>query len=300
MNGTLTLFRREYWEHRGRFFWLPIVIFGLFMLAALIAGIAIGGGFTNFHPAGVATSGGVATIGFFIAFVFYVIFAISCIAYMVTCLSEDRVDKSVLFWRSLPVSDTATVLAKIGAFALLGTLIIWIATIVTHLVVLFALASAASARGAAGFTVYASWIALLGTWALVAWAMLLSALWWLPYIGWLLAISAIFRKRTWLWAAWPPIAVGFIEEIASTIFTGHTTSHFFTFITRHLATAPIYPWGEPTIGAATFVQQSQQSFRASAGAITNFITLPSMWIGVGIGIGLIVFAIVARRYSATV
>lgn len=299
MNAALTLLRREYWEHRGRFLWLPVVIFGLFMLAALIGGIAIGGGFTDIHPSGAASPGGVAALGYFIGFVFYIIFAFSSVAYFVSCLSEDRVDKSVLFWRSLPVSDTATVLAKVGAFALLGTLIIWIATIVTHLIVLFALASAASARGAAGFTVYSSWTALLGTWALYAWAMLLNVLWWLPYIGWLLAISSIFKKRTWLWAAWPPIAVGFIEEIVSSIFTPHMTWHFFQFIASHLVTAPIYPWGGPDITSATLAAQSQQSFLVSAGAITDFITLPSMWIGVGIGVGLIVFAIVARRYSAT-
>ncbi|MGH8273673.1 MAG: hypothetical protein ACRES9_05370 [Gammaproteobacteria bacterium] len=299
MNAALTLLRREYWEHRGRYLWLPVVIFGLFMLASLIGGIAVGGGFTAIHPTGIADAGGVATLGFGIGFVFYVIFAISCIGYFVSCLSEDRVDKSVLFWRSLPVSDSATVLAKIGAFALLGTAIIWIATIVTHLLVLFALASAASARGAAGFSVFTSWTALVGTWALFAWSMLLTVLWWLPYVGWLLAISALFRKRTLLWAIWPPIAVGFIEELASSIFTHHTTMHFFTFITRHLVTAPVYPFGAPNISSASFSGASHHSFLTSAGGITHFLALPSMWIGVGIGIGLIVFAIVARRYSAT-
>lgn len=299
MKAAMMLMRREYWEHRGRFFWLPVVIFGLFMLASLIIGIAVGGGFSAAHPSGVADTENVARLGFGIGFIFYILFSLSCIAYFVSCLSEDRVDKSVLFWRSLPVSDTKTVLAKVGAFALLGTAITLAALIITHLLVLFALACMASARGAAGFTVFTSFSALVGTWALYAWAMLLNALWWLPYIGWLLIISSIFRKRTWIFAILPPIIVGFAEQIISTIFTAHTSSHFFSFITRHLVTSPAYPFGGAHMTPTNLVGASHHGFLAYAGEITHYLALPSMWIGVGIGIVLITGATVIRRYSAT-
>jgi ABC-2 type transport system permease protein len=304
MNAALTHIRREYWEHRGRFLWLPIVVFGLFMLLALIGGVAIGGGFTAIHPAGAATGGDVAKLGFWIGFVFYVIYGFSCIAYLVSCLSEDRTDKSVLFWRSLPVSDTATVLGKIGAFALLGTVVMLAASILTHLLVLLAFASAASARGAAGFSVYYSWTALVGTWALLGWAMLLTALWWLPYAGWLLLISSIFRKRTPIWSIWPLVAAGFLEEIITAIFSPtHTaTSHVFHFLTRHLIAAPIYPWVHWSEWGVTSVTPDTShgfAFLANAGEISNFLATPSMWIGFGIGAGLIIIAIIVRRYTAT-
>ncbi|MGH8160572.1 MAG: hypothetical protein ACRESR_00180 [Gammaproteobacteria bacterium] len=301
MNAALTLLRREYWEHRGRNLWLPVVIFGLWMLASLIIGIIVGGGFSDIHPSGAADSAGIAQLGFVIGFVFYILFALSSIGYCVSCLSEDRVDKSVLFWRSLPVSDRATVLSKVGAFALVGPAIIWLATILTHLLVLLAIACMASARGAAGFTVFTHWVPLLGTWALFAWAMLLNALWWLPYVGWLLVVSAIFRKRTMIWGVLLPIIVGFVQQgITYLVSSTHTaTPYFFGFIIRHLTTAPVYFWGSPGINSADFGAQSPHSFLSSAGAITNFITLPSMWIGVGIGIGLIAFAIVTRRHTAT-
>ncbi len=301
MNAALTLLRREYWEHRRRFLWLPVVIFGLFMLASLILGIMVGGGFTAIHPSGTADPGGIASLGFGIGVIFYILYSISSCAYCVSCLSEDRVDKSVLFWRSLPVSDTRTVMAKVGSWGLLGPGIAWVATILTHLLVLFALACMASARGAAGFTVFSSWVALLGTWALFAWAMLLNALWWLPYVGWLLAVSALFKKRAWVWGVVLPIIVGFVQEgITYLVSPSHSaTPYFFSFITRHLIVAPVYPWGGPSISSATFAAQSQQSFLANAGTITHFIALPSMWIGVGIGAGLLAVAVVVRRYSAT-
>lgn len=301
MNAALTLLRREYWEHRGRNLWLPVVIFGLWMLASLILGIMVGGGFTDIHPTGTADAGDVATLGFIIGSVFYIIYALASIGYLVSCLSEDRVDKSVLFWRSLPVSDHATVISKVGAFAFVGPLIVWLATILTHLLVLLAFACAASARGAEGFTVYYSWLALLGTWALFAWAMLLTALWWLPYVGWLLVISAIFRKRTWIWAIILPIIVGFVQQgITYLVSSAHTaTPYFFSFIIRHLVTAPVYFGGRTSITPASVASQGHETFLASAGAITNFITLPSMWIGVGIGIGLIAAATIIRRYTAT-
>lgn len=301
MNATLILLRREYWEHRGRLLWTPVVIFGLWMLASLVLGIMVGGGFTALHPSGTADPDGVAELGFLIGFVFYIIYSLASIGYLLRCLSEDRVDKSVLFWRSLPVSDHATVLSKVGAFALVGPAIVWLATILSHLLVLFALACMASARGAAGFTVFVHWVPLLGTWALFAWAMLLTALWWLPYIGWLLMVSAIFRKRTFLWGVILPIIVGFVQEaISYAIGPVHAaTPYFFAFIIRHLTAAPVYFWGTPAIGPAILTGESHDSFLASAAAITNFITLPSMWIGVGIGLGLIAVAAIVRRYTAT-
>lgn len=299
MNAALTHLRREYWEHRGRFLWVHVVIFALFMLASLILGIAVGGGFTDIHPVGLADSASVAILGYGIGFIFYIFLAFGAISYLVNCLSEDRVDKSVLFWRSLPVSDSATVLSKVGAFTLLGAAIVWIATILTHLLVLFAIACMASARGAEGFSVFTSLPALFGTWALFAWAMLLNALWWLPYIGWLLLISAIFRKRTFFWAIFPPIIVGFVEEFITGIFTAHTSSHFFHFITRNLVTAPVYPWMQWGISSGELTSESHYSFMASAGNISHFLAQPSMWIGFGIGVGLIAITIVVRRYTAT-
>jgi ABC-2 type transport system permease protein len=293
MNAALTLVRRELWEHRGIFVIVSAIIFTLIVLAALISGIAVGGGFTAFHPAGSADSADVAKLGLGIGGLFYYVYAIALIFYLSNSLYSDRQDKSVLFWRSLPVTDTATVMAKVGAAALLGPLVIWIATIAAHLIVLFALACMASARGAAGFSVFASPTALFGAWALFAYAMLIQALWWLPYFGYLLFVSAASRRVAVLWAILPPVIVGLLELIIV------HTSYFFGFVTAHLGFSPVFESGGFEIKVSPEIAGGEHPLAFGFAWVTHFFALPSMWIGVGIGAVFLALAVLARRYSAT-
>ncbi len=296
MNAALTLVRRELWEHRGIFLVISLVIFSLVVLATLIFGIAVGGGFTALHPIGKADPTQVMRLGLGMGGFFYFIYAIALIFYLSNALYSDRQDHSVLFWRSLPVSDTATVMAKVAAAALLGPAIIWIATVAAHLIVLLGLACMATARGAAGFSVFASPGTLFGTWALFAYALLIQGLWWLPYFGYLLFVSAASRRVAVLWAVLPPIIIGLLEVIIS------HTSYFFSFITSHLGFSPVFsPNGGIHIGVqiGTAIGPETASLSSFAGWTTHFLALPSMWIGVGIGVGFLALATLARRYSAT-
>jgi len=294
MSAALTLVRRELWEHRGIFVVVSAITFSLVVLATLILGIAIGGGFTNVRPTGHADVAQVASLGLGIGGFFYFIYAISLIFYLSNALYQDRQDRSVLFWRSLPVSDTATVLAKVGAAALLGPFIVWIATVAAHLIVLFGLASMASARGAAGFSVFSSPVALFGAWGVLAYALVVQALWWLPYFGYLLFVSAASRRVAVLWAILPPVIIGLLELIIN-----HTT-YFFSFVTAHLIRSPVFPQGGP--GVQFNSAYSHVSVTPVAGGfswVSHFLAMPSMWIGVGIGAAFLALSILARRYSAT-
>lgn len=293
MNAALTLVRRELWEHRGIFIVVSAIVFVLIVLAALISGIAVGGGFTAFHPTGSADAAGVAELGLGIGGLFYFVYSIALIFYLSNSLYSDRQDRSVLFWRSLPVSDTATVLAKVGAAALLGPLVIWLATIAAHLIALFALACMASARGAAGFSVFASPTALFGAWGLFAYAMLVQALWWLPYFGYLLFVSAASRRVAVLWAILPPVIVGLLELIIV------HTSYFFGFVASHLGFSPVFEHGEIGVNALGSDIGGGHPIAFGFAWVTHFFALPSMWIGVGIGAAFIALAVLARRYSAT-
>lgn len=293
MNAALTLVRRELWEHRGIFVIISVVVFSLVVLASLIFGIAVGGGFTAAHPTGRADPAMVAQLGLGIGGFFYFIYAIALIFYLSNALYSDRQDKSVLFWRSLPVTDTATVLAKVGAAALLGPLVIWIATVAAHLIVLFTLACVASARGAAGFSVFSSPSALFGAWGLFAYALLIQALWWLPYFGYLLFVSAASRRVAVLWAILPPVIVGLLELII------HHTAYFFSFVTAHLGLSPVFPQGAVGVRFSETMAIDMHPLAGGAAWVTHFLALPSMWIGVGIGIAFLALAILARRYSAT-
>ncbi len=302
MNTALTLVRRELWENRGNFYIMIGILFALTVLASAVMGIAVGGGFT-LTPSGKATAAGVAVVGLFIGSGIFLFYALSMLGYLSGSLYDDRKDGSVLFWRSLPVSDTATVISKAAMAMFVGSLFVWFAVVIGHLIFLFALATAASARGAPGFTVFAAPGALFGTWVFFAYALFVQALWWLPYYGWLLLVSAVSpRGHPLIWAIIVPAIAGVAELIIT------QSSHLFQFFGSHLAESPIFNgWPSLTISTelgqpATNVARAAASANplySGAGHISDFLAMPSMWIGIAIGLGLIALAVIARRYSAT-
>ena len=303
MNTALTLVRRELWENRGNFYIMIGILFGIIVLASAVLGIAVGGAFTEIHPTGQASATGVAILGLSIGNFIFFFYALSMLGYLSGSLYDDRKDGSVLFWRSLPVSDAATVISKAVMAMFVGSLFVWIAMIVGHLVSLFALATAASARGAAGLTVFASPGALLGSCVFFAYALFVQALWWLPYYGWLLLVSAVSpRGHPLIWAIIVPMIAGVAELILT------RTSYVFQFVGNHLAESPIFNgWPSLTLSStlgpsATHLAQAAVSANplySGAGLISEFLAMPSMWIGIAIGLGLIALAVIARRYSAT-
>lgn len=301
MSILLAQVRRELWENRGHFYILIAILFGLVVLASAAFGIAVGGGFTTIHPIGRASDeGGIAMIGLVVGNFIYLIYSLSLLGYLSGTLYDDRKDGSVLFWRSLPVSDTTAVAGKVITAGIVGPFFVWIAVVLGHLIALLAIATAASARGAAGFSVFAFPGALFGTWGFFAYALVIQTLWWLPYYAWFLFVSAAsLRGKPFIWAVLPPVIVGLAEMILS------HTSHVFQFLGSHLAMSPIFN-GWPTLVLNSNVSQSVTQSAASAdplysgaGWVSSFLAMPSMWIGVGIGLVLLALAVAARRYSAT-
>jgi ABC-2 type transport system permease protein len=303
MNTALTLVRRELWENRGNFYIMIGILFGIIVLASAVLGIAVGGAFTTLHPTGRASAAGVAILGLSIGNFIFLFYSLSMLGYLSGSLYDDRKDGSVLFWRSLPVSDTATVISKAAMAMFVGSLLVLIAMIVGHLISLLALATAASARGAAGFSVFASPGSLFGTWVFFAYALFVQALWWLPYYGWLLLVSAVSpRGHPLIWAIIVPAVAGVAELIIT------QSSHIFQFVGSHLANSPIFNgWPSLTLSSqlvpssANLAQAatSANPLYSGAGLISQFLATPSMWIGIVIGLGLIALAVIARRYSAS-
>src|SRR5678815_2491086 len=141
MNTMLLLVRREFWEHRS--LWIaPLVWAGIIVVLSIWLFFVI---IPRHAPAGVleAThveemrglddadrqelsqalqSGKVhkvkeATVSFSFLGIAQLISAFTCIVvffYLIDCLFTERRDRSILFWKSLPLSDTQTVLSKLA------------------------------------------------------------------------------------------------------------------------------------------------------------------------------------------
>ena len=128
--------------------------------------------------------------------------------YLLDSLHADRRDRSVLFWRSLPVSDTQTVLAKYSmvAVVLLGT---WLLALpVSVAVVGLVKLSNAGALLQLDWTV-GQW---LHTQASLLGYLVVALLWYAPLAAWMMAVSAWAGRAPFAWMIAPPVILMALES----------------------------------------------------------------------------------------
>ena len=142
MKTTLPwLLKREFWENRGGFLWAPAIGAGvslLLMVMGLITAEVFRKKFTGDIQIGIPlkrlterlseaelqTLGSALDVallsmsGLLQFILFFVVFF-----YLLGALYDDRRDRSVLFWKSLPLSDGAMVVSKVLAATLLAPVI---------------------------------------------------------------------------------------------------------------------------------------------------------------------------------
>jgi ABC-2 type transport system permease protein len=213
----------------------------------------------------------------------YLVMATAFVVTLVYCLEAfqgERRDRSVLFWKSLPVSDTTTVLAKASVPLVILPLLTVAVTFVTHLVmlVLSSIALAASGMSAALPWREVSFLPMSG---LMLYHMVaVHALWYAPIYGWLLLASAAARRAAFLWALVPPLAIWLVERIA------FNTSHFAALLLSRL-----------TGGSAAHMSSPGDVLDPMAIHVTPgaFLASPDLWIGLALAAGSLALAVRLRR-----
>jgi ABC-2 type transport system permease protein len=136
------------------------------------------------------------------------------IFYSLDSLYGERRDRSILFWKSLPVSDFTTVLAKASIPLFVLPVVSFVVTLVVETIML--LLSSAVVAGS-GFSVADYWnrLELYTTlWGLAYHLVTVHMLWYAPLYCWLFVVSAWSRRTPFLWAVLPPFAVVIFEKIA--------------------------------------------------------------------------------------
>ena len=117
MNRFLWLVRREVWEHKA--IWVaPSIVIGCLLLLILTGNVHLGpfsgsGGADMFDKVPRDTQLKLLSIVYAgLALVVFMVMGIVAFFYSIDALYADRRDRSVLFWKSLPLSDLETVLSK--------------------------------------------------------------------------------------------------------------------------------------------------------------------------------------------
>ncbi len=201
------LVQRELWEHVS--LWrVPAILFVLVVLANLA--------FTNlfrfvqYTPDGMQSIVVTGTLGSVSSAVFLVCVFLA-LFYLLDCLYAERKDRSILFWRSLPVSDTEAVLAKVVVAAVVIPLVIWITIIAAHATTLviqgiFGAEEAGAFIGVLDLGRY--WINLL----LVLFA---TVLWSMPLMCWFLFCSSWSQRTPLVMSLAIPVVIGLVDSILS-------------------------------------------------------------------------------------
>src|SRR5260370_38990123 len=129
--------------------------------------------------------------------------------YCLDALYGERRDRSILFWKSLPVSDLTTVLSKaIIPLAILPAIIFVIVTVTQFLMLLISSAVLLPSNLAGttweNFNLFRELVVLF-------YGLTVIALWHAPIYGWALLISGIARPATFLSSVLPPLLLGIFE-----------------------------------------------------------------------------------------
>ena len=279
MNTYLWLIRREIWENRA--IWtIPAALGILLALAALFGRIDVDVASADAHRANVEM--GLFAVGA----AFFAVMSIYCTWYLLDCLYADRKDRSVLFWKSMPISDSATVLSKVF-LALIGIPLVYFVTSDTASVLMAFIVSLRT-RGSLAGTIWrpSMWLELQGLWL---YAIASAAIWYLPLAGALLIISAWAKRAVLLWSTLLPVAAILAERV---------------FLGSHVV-AQLLDYRMFGYGPVAFHVNANAAFEATSigGAdITpdplGFLSNTATWIGAAAGV-LLIFGAIQLRLRRT-
>jgi ABC-2 type transport system permease protein len=135
------------------------------------------------------------------------------IFYCLDALYGERRDRSILFWKSLPVSDLTAVLSKASIPLLILPLIVFAVTIALHLIMRLLTLAILVVTGVSAATLW-NRLPLFQMELVLLYSLIVVALWHAPVYCWLLLVSGWARRATFLWAVLPPLALAVAENIA--------------------------------------------------------------------------------------
>ncbi|MET0279691.1 MAG: ABC-2 transporter permease [Steroidobacteraceae bacterium] len=284
----LMLVRRELWEHRT--LWLaPLIAAGLVVAAAAFGQFGMGPGELEIdgsrfnptlNPGQVAHAGAIAMVtvaGFLTAISGIVVFT-----YLLDCLFAERKDRSILFWKSLPVSDAETVVSKfLVAMVVIPALVLLLALVLQPLLVGVMYLRFEGLRPFVGTGLFSGTLAGLGR---VGVSGLFAALWFAPLGSYLMLASVAAKRAPLLYAALPPFALFVAEKI---IF-GRGSNHVGRFIGERVFPWPprlpqLYGWGPNGVAAGE-------------GHWWLVFTDAKLWLGLVAAAGMMYIIIRLRRY----
>lgn len=300
IQAQLSLIRRELWEHRNLYV-VPAVLGIIISLLAVTGQVAVSAfgeavdiaiiGATNLgeNERGAA----ITALMFAMSVVFALALGILVIFYALDSLYTERKDRSILFWRSLPVTDAETVVSKLITAVFVIPLITFGVIVATHIIVLAISSVWVGMKGASAWHLIWSAAPFFDNWTATLVVLVAFTLWMSPFVGWLLFVSAFAKRSPFLTAFLPIIVLPMLEKIFL------RSSVFAETVLDRSSQIPIFRG----IEASALIDDIESKSITESGIswwslldVQGFIVSPALWIGL-IVCGLFAAAAVyVRRY----
>ncbi|MEY2479160.1 MAG: type transport system permease protein [Verrucomicrobiota bacterium] len=211
----------------------------------------------------------------------FVVFIVG-VFYCLDALHGERRDRSILFWKSLPVSDLTTVLSKITIPLAVLPAIAFALVVCVQLIMLLISSANLLVHGMSPATTWAHF-PVIQNWLVMLYGLIAIALWHAPIYGWLMLVSGWARRATFLWAVLPLIVIQIFEKIT------FGTSYFAKLVQHRLMGFAPHAFGfhrgdHPTVDSLSQLTPG------------TYVASPDLWLGLLVAAGFLFAAVRLRRY----
>jgi ABC-2 type transport system permease protein len=279
--------RRELWENRSIYI-APLAAAGLGIFGFLISLIGLPAtmrGMSTHHPR-MSLTGQLAMPYAHVAWIIVVTGFIVGIFYSLDALYGERRDRSILFWKSLPVSDVTIVLSKAVIPIVVLPLLIFAIIVITQTLMLL-LGSIVLQLSGVGAAAQWEHLPLFQMQLVWLYGLIAMALWHAPIYGWLLLVSAWARRTPILWAILPPLALMAVER------TAFSSWHFANLLKYRMIGWFLQGFNLDTHGGPPIDPHFLPLTQITPG---KFLASPSLWLGLVVTAVFLAAAVRLRRY----
>ncbi len=312
MNRLMALVKREFWVNKGAFRSTPLVIGGIYIVLTLMFLITFNHFDNEFQSLKELTRFlsqtevglrseiiyGV-TIAVFPG-LFNIVLSFVVFFYLLGSLYDDRKDRSILFWKSLPASDTLTLGSKLLSAMVVAPFIFWAIYVLTYIVIMLIFSVVVLSLGENPWTLFLGIGSPFKAWSMLLLSYLAQSVWALPLYGWLMLVSSFAPRIPLLFAILPPVVVAVLQiwieflqtftlkkNLFGVIGEWFANSPFISFISTDGSDKPVATLGIPLSG--TF------NHEATVGNILDRLFSVHMLIGLAVAAVFLGTALWLRR-----
>jgi ABC-2 type transport system permease protein len=273
--------RREFWENRLIYI-APLGAAAVFLFSFVINTIVLRRRMHGVWPVDVARQLNVLTLPHELAAALIMGIALVVgIFYSLDSLYGERRDRSILFWKSLPVSDLTTVLSKLSIPLVIIPVLSYAITVVTQFIMLLLASAVLVGSGANIAALWTQETFFRSSLELFYHMLTVHGLWYAPLYGWLLLVSAAAPRAPFVWAALPPFVLWGVEKMT------FNTTYFLSLLKVRLMGPPDPDMARKADFMSTLIPH-------------HFFDQPGLWGGLAVAAVFLAIAVRLRRYRGPV